>query len=204
MYVCITCLRAGSTVLLVITRRPRSFLLFGSTSLLLPAHLWLKSMELSEKGFKKWSLLLHLTRLLISLFPDFEFSFLKLHRDFDHYKEEPNSNNNNNNQKIHPQPMEESINQNPEAMEALISNLFGNISSLKSAYIELQSVDPAARIFQKGSEFSDSYMESVVKNIVVDEKVEKPRVGLMVTHGFWIGGRVIQSRVYVSSVKVVE
>jgi len=35
--------------------------------------------------------------------------------------------------------MEESINQNPEAMEALISNLFGNISSLKSAYIELQS-----------------------------------------------------------------
>jgi len=45
----------------------------------------------------------------------------------------------NNNQKVHPQPMEESINQNPEAMEALISNLFGNISSLKSAYIELQS-----------------------------------------------------------------
>ncbi|AEE86206.1 hypothetical protein [Arabidopsis thaliana] len=35
--------------------------------------------------------------------------------------------------------MEESINQNHEAMEALISNLFGNISSLKSAYIELQS-----------------------------------------------------------------
>ncbi|KAF2578005.1 hypothetical protein F2Q70_00008852 [Brassica cretica] len=46
---------------------------------------------------------------------------------------------NNNNQKVHPQPMEQSINQNPEAMEALISNLFGNISSLKSAYIQLQS-----------------------------------------------------------------
>ncbi|KAG2332095.1 hypothetical protein Bca4012_018331 [Brassica carinata] len=46
--------------------------------------------------------------------------------------------------------------------------------------------DPAAKIFQ--------YMESVVKNIVVDEKENKPR----------IGGNVIQSRVYVSGVKVVE
>ncbi|KAG7570548.1 hypothetical protein ISN45_Aa04g031340 [Arabidopsis thaliana x Arabidopsis arenosa] len=68
------------------------------------------------------------------------------------------------------------------------------------------SFDPAAKIFQvkKGSEFSDSYMESVVKNIVVDEKEENPRVGLMVMPGFWIGGSVIQSRVYVSGVKVLE
>ncbi|VVB03439.1 unnamed protein product [Arabis nemorensis] len=68
------------------------------------------------------------------------------------------------------------------------------------------SFDPAAKIFQvkKGSEFSDSYMESVVKNIVVDEKEESPRVGLMVMPGFWIGGSVIQSRVYVSGVKVIE
>ncbi|CAA7050692.1 unnamed protein product [Microthlaspi erraticum] len=68
------------------------------------------------------------------------------------------------------------------------------------------SFDPAAKIFQvkKGSEFTDSYMESVVKNIVVDEKEENPRVGLMVMPGFWIGGSVIQSRVYVSGVKVVE
>ncbi|KAF8049089.1 hypothetical protein N665_2298s0010 [Sinapis alba] len=68
------------------------------------------------------------------------------------------------------------------------------------------SFDPAAKIFQvkKGSEFSDSYMESVLKNIVVDEKGESPRVGLMVMPGFWIGGSVIQSRVYVSGVKVVE
>ncbi|KAJ4906441.1 hypothetical protein Rs2_10099 [Raphanus sativus] len=68
------------------------------------------------------------------------------------------------------------------------------------------SFDPAAKIFQvkKGSEFSDSYMESVLKNIVVDEKGESPSVGLMVMPGFWIGGSVIQSRVYVSGVKVVE
>ncbi|WZZ48774.1 hypothetical protein YC2023_048881 [Brassica napus] len=68
------------------------------------------------------------------------------------------------------------------------------------------SFDPAAKIFQvkKGSEFSDSYMESVLKNIVVDEKGESPRVGLMVMPGFWIGGSVVQSRVYVSGVKVVE
>ncbi|KAF2282680.1 hypothetical protein GH714_043790 [Hevea brasiliensis] len=44
-----------------------------------------------------------------------------------------------NSQKVHPQPMEESINQNPEAVEALISKIFTNISSLKSAYIQLQS-----------------------------------------------------------------
>lgn len=68
------------------------------------------------------------------------------------------------------------------------------------------SFDPAAKIFQvkKGSEFHDSYMESVVKNIVMDEKEENPRVGLMVMPGFWIGGSVIQSRVYVSGVMVIE
>ncbi|XP_031093408.1 protein GRAVITROPIC IN THE LIGHT 1-like [Ipomoea triloba] len=44
-----------------------------------------------------------------------------------------------NNQKVHPQPMEEAANQNPEALEALISKIFTNVSSLKSAYIQLQS-----------------------------------------------------------------
>ncbi|KAL1830229.1 hypothetical protein ACET3Z_008641 [Daucus carota] len=44
-----------------------------------------------------------------------------------------------NNQKIHPQPMEESTNQNPEAVESMISKIFTNISSLKSAYIQLQA-----------------------------------------------------------------
>ncbi|XP_010559109.1 PREDICTED: IRK-interacting protein-like [Tarenaya hassleriana] len=67
------------------------------------------------------------------------------------------------------------------------------------------SFDPAAKIFQvkKGCEFSDVYMESIVKNCVMDEE-QSPRVGLMVMPGFWIGGSVIQSRVYLSDMKVSE
>lgn len=45
----------------------------------------------------------------------------------------------NNSQKVHPQPMEEATNQNPEAVETLVSKIFTNISSLKSAYIQLQA-----------------------------------------------------------------
>ncbi|XP_077235478.1 protein GRAVITROPIC IN THE LIGHT 1-like [Tasmannia lanceolata] len=48
-------------------------------------------------------------------------------------------NRENNNQKVHPQPMEESITQNQEAMESMISKIFTNISSLKAAYIQLQA-----------------------------------------------------------------
>lgn len=44
-----------------------------------------------------------------------------------------------NSQKVHPQPMEESMNQNGEAIDALISRIFTNISSLKTAYIQLQA-----------------------------------------------------------------
>ncbi|CAN4125848.1 unnamed protein product [Withania somnifera] len=44
-----------------------------------------------------------------------------------------------NSQKVHPQPKEEAANQNPEAVEAMVSRIFANISSLKSAYIQLQS-----------------------------------------------------------------
>lgn len=51
----------------------------------------------------------------------------------------------NNSQKVHPQPMEEILSQ--EAMEALVSKIFTNISSLKAAYIQLQAAhtpyDPA-------------------------------------------------------------
>lgn len=43
------------------------------------------------------------------------------------------------NPKVHPQPMEDPANQNPEAVEALVSKIFTNISSLKSAYIRLQA-----------------------------------------------------------------
>ncbi|KAI6698819.1 hypothetical protein NL676_018938 [Syzygium grande] len=68
------------------------------------------------------------------------------------------------------------------------------------------SFDPSVKIFQvkSGSEFSEVYMESVVKNLVMDDGDEKPRVGLMVMPGFLIGGNVIQSKVYLSGVKVVE
>ncbi|KAF2315379.1 hypothetical protein GH714_039065 [Hevea brasiliensis] len=67
------------------------------------------------------------------------------------------------------------------------------------------SFDPNVKVFQvkRGSEFSEVYMESVVKNLIMDEN-QKPIVGLMVMPGFWIGGTVIQSRVYLSGVKVAE
>ncbi|KAK4848641.1 hypothetical protein QYF36_015501 [Acer negundo] len=68
------------------------------------------------------------------------------------------------------------------------------------------SFDPIVKVFQvqSGSEFSEVYMESVVKNLIMDENDQKPKVGLMVLPGFWIGGSVIQSRVYLSGMKVAE
>ncbi|KAJ6806584.1 uncharacterized protein M6B38_175625 [Iris pallida] len=67
------------------------------------------------------------------------------------------------------------------------------------------SFDPKVRVFQVkvGTEFSEVYMESVVKNIILGEG-EKPKVGLMVVPGFMIGGSVIQSQVYLSGVKCAE
>ncbi|GLT84413.1 hypothetical protein SLE2022_026460 [Rubroshorea leprosula] len=68
------------------------------------------------------------------------------------------------------------------------------------------SFEPNVKVFQvkRGSEFSEVYMESVVKNLVIVENDQKPKVGLMVIPGFWIEGRVIQSRVYLSGMKVDE
>ncbi|KAL6290006.1 hypothetical protein ACE6H2_007516 [Prunus campanulata] len=68
------------------------------------------------------------------------------------------------------------------------------------------SFDPRVEVFQvkRGSEFSEVYMDSVVKNLIMDESDQKPKVGLMVMPGFWIGGGVIQSRVYLSGMKVAE
>ncbi|XP_020271868.1 uncharacterized protein LOC109847035, partial [Asparagus officinalis] len=65
------------------------------------------------------------------------------------------------------------------------------------------SFDPKVRVFQVkgGSEFSEVYMESVVKNLTLDEEEEKPGVGLMVMPGFMVGGSVIQAQVYLSGVK---
>ncbi|KAF8413021.1 hypothetical protein HHK36_000995 [Tetracentron sinense] len=68
------------------------------------------------------------------------------------------------------------------------------------------SFDPKVKIFQvkTGSELSEVYMESVVKNMVVDESDHSPKVGLMVMPGFWIGGSVIQCQVYLSGMKCAE
>ncbi|CAL9114105.1 unnamed protein product [Musa acuminata var. zebrina] len=68
------------------------------------------------------------------------------------------------------------------------------------------SFDPKVKVFQvsKGTDFSEVYMESVVKNIILAERDSKPKVGLMVMPGFMIGGSVIQSQVYLSGVKCAE
>ncbi|GFP94997.1 hypothetical protein PHJA_001644100 [Phtheirospermum japonicum] len=66
--------------------------------------------------------------------------------------------------------------------------------------------EPSVKIFQvkRDSEFSEVYMESVVKDFVVEDGDEKPKVGLMVMPGFWIGGSAIQSQVYLTGIKMVE
>lgn len=68
------------------------------------------------------------------------------------------------------------------------------------------SFEPNVKVFQvkAGNEYSDIYMESVIKDLVMDESDVKPKVGLMVMPGFWIGGSVIQSKVYLSNMKVAE
>ncbi|GAV78656.1 DUF641 domain-containing protein [Cephalotus follicularis] len=68
------------------------------------------------------------------------------------------------------------------------------------------SFDPNVKVFQvkRGSDFSEVYMESVVKNLIMYESDKKPKVGLMVMPGFWIGGSVIQSRVYLTGMKFAE
>lgn len=66
--------------------------------------------------------------------------------------------------------------------------------------------DPKAKVFQvkRGNEFSEVYMESVVKNVLMDDSDQSPKVGLMVMPGFWIRGSVIQCRVYLSGMKCTE
>ncbi|KAK9749252.1 hypothetical protein RND81_02G112800 [Saponaria officinalis] len=68
------------------------------------------------------------------------------------------------------------------------------------------SFDPSVKVFQvnRGKEFSEVYMESIVKNLTMDGSEQKPKVGLMVMPGFWVGGTVIQSRVYLTGMKVPE
>ncbi|PIN05324.1 hypothetical protein CDL12_22134 [Handroanthus impetiginosus] len=68
------------------------------------------------------------------------------------------------------------------------------------------SFDPPVKIFQvkRDTEFSEVYMESVVKNFIIEDEDQKPKVSLMVMPGFWIGGSVIQSQVYLTGIKVAE
>lgn len=68
------------------------------------------------------------------------------------------------------------------------------------------SFDPTVKVFQvkRESEFSEVYMESVVKDYVIDENGGAPKVGLMVMPGFYIGGSVIQCQVYLTGVKLAE
>ncbi|EPS72619.1 hypothetical protein M569_02135, partial [Genlisea aurea] len=68
------------------------------------------------------------------------------------------------------------------------------------------SFTPAVKIFhvQRDTEFSEAYMESVVKNLVPQDEDRKPRVGLMVTPGFWSDGTVIPSQVYLTGIKMAD
>ncbi|WOL09642.1 IRK-interacting protein-like isoform X1 [Canna indica] len=68
------------------------------------------------------------------------------------------------------------------------------------------SFDPRVKIFKvsRGTQFSEVYMESVVKNIILAEGESSPEVGLMVMPGFMIGGSVVQSQVYLSGVSCAE
>jgi hypothetical protein len=44
----------------------------------------------------------------------------------------------------------------------------------------------------------------VMKNIILEEGAERPKVGLMVMPGFLIGTNVIQSHVYLSDAKCAD
>ncbi|CAN1308055.1 Protein GRAVITROPIC IN THE LIGHT 1 [Linum perenne] len=90
------------------------------------------------------------------------------------------------------------------------ASFFGNLDQRNYSIWLLHrlaySFDPNVKVFQvkRGSEFTEVYMESVVKNLILDESNPKPKVGLMVMPGFWVGGSVIQSRVYLTGMKVAE
>ncbi|ERN05391.1 hypothetical protein AMTRI_Chr08g167610 [Amborella trichopoda] len=69
------------------------------------------------------------------------------------------------------------------------------------------SFEPKVEIFQvkTGTEFSEVYMESVVKNLVADEEFRgRPKVGFSVMPGFKVGGSVIQCQVYLTDMKCAD
>ncbi|KAK8945966.1 hypothetical protein KSP40_PGU008104 [Platanthera guangdongensis] len=68
------------------------------------------------------------------------------------------------------------------------------------------SFDPNAKIFQVrgGTEYSEIYMKSIVKNVVLNDGAQRAKVGVMVMPGFMVGGSVIQSQVYLTDVMYAE
>ncbi|XP_020576066.1 uncharacterized protein LOC110021776 [Phalaenopsis equestris] len=68
------------------------------------------------------------------------------------------------------------------------------------------SFEPNVKVFQvrSGTEYSEVYMGSVVKNLILSDDEHRPKVGLMVMPGFMVGGSVIQSQVYLSGVDCAE
>lgn len=56
---------------------------------------------------------------------------------------------------------------------------------------------------KRESEFSEIQMESAVKNIILEESEDRPKVGLTVMPGFFIGTSFVQSQVYLSDVRVL-
>lgn len=70
------------------------------------------------------------------------------------------------------------------------------------------SFDPTVKVYQvqHGDDFSDVYMESIINNFGMYDNSEsdKPKVGLMVMPGFWVGGAIVQSKVYITGMKISE
>uniref|UniRef100_A0A0D6R6Z7 Uncharacterized protein n=1 Tax=Araucaria cunninghamii TaxID=56994 RepID=A0A0D6R6Z7_ARACU len=70
------------------------------------------------------------------------------------------------------------------------------------------SFDPRVNIFQvrKGTDFSEVYMESIVKNVELADDVVglRPKVGFTVMPGFRIGKTVIQCQVYLTGMKSID
>lgn len=68
--------------------------------------------------------------------------------------------------------------------------------------------DPKVNIFQvrKGTDFSEVYMESIVKNVeLADNSVGlRPKVGFTVVPGFRVGKTIIQCHVYLTGMKSIE
>eukprot|EP01018_Ginkgo_biloba_P015222 Gb_22635 [translate_table: standard] len=70
------------------------------------------------------------------------------------------------------------------------------------------SFDPKVNIFQvrKGKDFSEVYMESIVKNVELadDSAGLRPKVGFTVMPGFGVGKTIIQCQVYLTGMKSID